>query len=75
LKQGSRTVEAYAADFTKLLKYCPYLVQQEIDKVRRFAKGLRPELKRTLTGITPETFGDAVEVASRVESDDLEATE
>jgi hypothetical protein len=48
-------------------------MKHETDKVRRFAKGLRPELRRTLISITPAIFGDAVEVASRVEGDDLEA--
>jgi hypothetical protein len=33
LRQGSRTVDRYAVDFTRLSKYCPLLVQIEADKV------------------------------------------
>jgi hypothetical protein len=39
----------------------------ETDRIRRFVKGLRPELKRTLIGIAPETLSAAMEIASRIE--------
>jgi hypothetical protein len=44
----------------------------EVDRVRRFVKGLHVELKRALIGIAPETFSAAVEKASRIEGEDIE---
>jgi hypothetical protein len=72
LKQDSKSVGNYAAEFTRLSKYCPLLVQAEMDRVRRFVKGLRPELKRTLIGIAPPTFSAAVEISSRIEGEHLD---
>lgn len=36
LVQGSMTVEEYAAKFTKLLEFAPYLILDEDKKARKF---------------------------------------
>jgi hypothetical protein len=56
----------YAAKFTRLSKYCPMLVQEELVKVRRFFKGQQPELIRALIGMAPSTYSAVVEIASRM---------
>jgi hypothetical protein len=43
------------------------LVQEESNRVRRFVKGLRPELKKALIGLAPSTYNGVVEIASRLE--------
>jgi hypothetical protein len=65
-------VGRYAADFTRLSGYCTLLVKTETDNVRRFVKGSRSELKRTLIGVAPPTFNAAIEIASRIEREDLD---
>jgi hypothetical protein len=71
-KQESRSMGNYAAEFTRLFKYCPLLVQAETDRVRCFVKGLRLKLKRALIGMAPSTFSAAIKIASRIEGEDVE---
>ena len=40
LNQGGRTVDQYAAEFTRLSRFAPYMVAQEGDRARRFLQGL-----------------------------------
>jgi hypothetical protein len=72
LQQGNRTVEEYAAEFTRLSKSCPVLVTAETDRVRRFTKGLRLDLQKALIGMVPATFSAAVETATRIEGKNIE---
>jgi hypothetical protein len=67
LQPGNRTVEEYAAEFTRLSKSCPALVTAKTDRVRRFTKGLRLELKKALIGMVPATFSAAIETATRID--------
>jgi hypothetical protein len=62
----------YAAEFTRLSKYYPTLVQEESVKVRRIVKGLKSELRTTLIGLAPSTYDNEVEIASRLEEDEME---
>jgi hypothetical protein len=71
-KQEGKTVGNYAAKFTRLSTYCPLLVQAESHRVQRFIKGLCPELKRALVGMGPSTYNISMEIASRIEDEDLE---
>jgi hypothetical protein len=48
------------------------LVLVETDRICRFVKGLCLEPKRTLIGIDPESFSTGVEIASRIEGEDIE---
>lgn len=71
LKQGSKTVGQYAADFTRLSKYCLRLINTEENKTRQFIKGLRGELQRALAPLPPMTYALAVEAATRTENHDI----
>jgi hypothetical protein len=48
LKQGNITVAQYAAQFSRLSKYCHHMVDMDQNRTRQFEKGLRPELRRAL---------------------------
>ncbi|XP_030445963.1 uncharacterized protein LOC115668694 [Syzygium oleosum] len=41
LHQGQRTVEQYEADFTQLAKFAPRMVENPLDRARRFRDDLR----------------------------------
>jgi hypothetical protein len=63
LKQEGWTVAWYAVDFTRLSMYCLYLVQDEVDRIRRLIHGLHPKLSRILMGMAPPTYSAAVDIA------------
>jgi hypothetical protein len=71
-RQEGKLVGDYAAEFDRLSKYCPQLVQTETDRVLRFVNGLRLDLKKALIGIAPATVGAVVEIASRIDGVELE---
>jgi hypothetical protein len=48
------------------------LVLVKTDRVRQFINGLRLDLKKALIGLAPATFSAAVEIASRIDSEDIE---
>ncbi|XP_030444495.1 uncharacterized protein LOC115667000 [Syzygium oleosum] len=41
LRQGHRTVEQYEVDFTRLAKFAPRMVENPLDRARRFRDSLR----------------------------------
>jgi hypothetical protein len=65
-------VGSYAAEFTLLPKYCSMLVLAKTDWVHRFVKGLRLYLRKALIGMAPASFSAIVEIASRIEGEDIE---
>ncbi|XP_019058865.1 PREDICTED: uncharacterized protein LOC109116957 [Tarenaya hassleriana] len=48
LEQGDRTLAAYEAEFTRLLRYGSHLVTTEKLKIHKFVTGLRPYLRRRI---------------------------
>ncbi|XP_019059734.1 PREDICTED: uncharacterized protein LOC109117274 [Tarenaya hassleriana] len=48
LEQGDRTLPAYEAEFTRLLRYGSHLVPTEKLKIQKFVTGLRPYLRRRI---------------------------
>jgi hypothetical protein len=48
------------------------LVQEESVRVRRFVKGLRLELKKALIRLAASTYNGAIDIASRLEGEELE---
>ncbi|XP_010535286.1 PREDICTED: uncharacterized protein LOC104810638 [Tarenaya hassleriana] len=48
LEQGDRTLAAYEAEFTRLLRYGAHLVPTERLKIQKFVTGLRPYLRRRI---------------------------
>ena len=70
LQQGSMIVSAYASKFIRLSKYYPSMVSTMESKTRRFMKGLREELQRSLMPFSKITYSEAVEAATRLENED-----
>ena len=44
LRQGSMMVVQYEAEFARLLKFAPRMVENPLDKARRFRDGLKQDL-------------------------------
>ena len=68
LTQGSRSVGAYEAEFTRLIQYVPYFMDDEERKVRRFIDGLKNELRWLLLGRPIVDYVTATEEAMRIEA-------
>ncbi|CAA0808138.1 Unknown protein [Striga hermonthica] len=68
LKQGSLTVAQYESQFNRLSKYAPGLVSTEEDKLYKFTRGLRHSLQQSLLTVRMNTYAEAVEAATRIES-------
>ncbi|XP_074352925.1 uncharacterized protein LOC141692085 [Apium graveolens] len=45
LKQGEKSLSEYEAKFTELARLAPGYVSTEIQKVKRFQQGLKPEIR------------------------------
>ncbi|CAH2812248.1 MAG: hypothetical protein CBHOC_5380, partial [uncultured Caballeronia sp.] len=67
-RQGLQSVAEYETQFTKLARYAPELVATEQRRIRKFIQGLNVELQEGLATARIETFGEAIELAQRLES-------
>jgi hypothetical protein len=64
------SVAQYTAEFNRLSKYCPRLVDTEQNRTRQFIKGLRWELRRVLAPFLPSNYSTAVDAATWTENED-----
>ncbi|XP_020683951.2 uncharacterized protein LOC110100682, partial [Dendrobium catenatum] len=69
LKQGSKTVIQYEAEFTALSRYAPQLISTSEEKCYRFLKGLRDSLRQPLIPLRIKEFSELVESARLLEND------
>ncbi|KAA0063211.1 hypothetical protein E6C27_scaffold205G00190 [Cucumis melo var. makuwa] len=68
LKQGSLSVAEYERKYTELSQYADVIVASESDRCQRFERGLRFEIRTSVTTIAKWTnFSQLVETALRVE--------
>ncbi|KAA0045650.1 DNA/RNA polymerases superfamily protein [Cucumis melo var. makuwa] len=68
LKQGSLSVAEYERKYTELSRYTDVIVAFEIDRCRRFERGLRFEIRTPVTAIVKWTnSSQLMETALRVE--------
>ncbi|CAH2812031.1 MAG: hypothetical protein CBHOC_5342, partial [uncultured Caballeronia sp.] len=67
-RQGNQSVAEYETQFTKLARYAPELIATEQRRIRKFIQGLNVELQEGLATARIETFGDAIDMAQRLES-------
>ncbi|GAV91071.1 zf-CCHC domain-containing protein [Cephalotus follicularis] len=63
------TVAQYQTCFVELARHTPYLVEGESQKIRRFLKGLRPDVRSKLLLLQLTSFVDIAERARILESD------
>ncbi|KAL3742728.1 hypothetical protein ACJRO7_018097, partial [Eucalyptus globulus] len=67
LRQGLMYVDQYEAKFTELSQYAPRLIEDLVDRARRFKDGLRPELKDLLVPFNLKDYNDLYERAQLIE--------
>ncbi|XP_030443854.1 uncharacterized protein LOC115666225 [Syzygium oleosum] len=57
----------YEAKFAKLSKYAPRLIEDPVDKARRFRDGLKPEIKDQLVPLNLKDYDELYERAQLIE--------
>ena len=67
LEQGNKNVAQYDSEFTRLLRYAPYMQDNEREKARKFYNGLRPELQQGMYFVKLHSYSGLVEDAATVE--------
>ncbi|XP_020272318.1 uncharacterized protein LOC109847502 [Asparagus officinalis] len=68
LRQRVSTVDEYAAEFSKLSRFAPGMMSNEVDKGQRFMQGLNFEIQTQIysqKGV--ETYADVLEAARKAE--------
>ncbi|XP_038982120.1 uncharacterized protein LOC120110623 [Phoenix dactylifera] len=67
LSQGSMTVEDYEAEFDRLSRFAPSLVQDPKSRMSRFEEGLRPRLRQGSAAVHSTDYDDLVDRAKNME--------
>ena len=57
----------YEKNFSELVRHVPLFYDQEVQKSKRFAVGLRKEIKSVVVSISCTQYGQVVEAAIRIE--------
>ncbi|CAA0821925.1 Unknown protein, partial [Striga hermonthica] len=68
LTQGTRTVDEYEREFTRLGAFVPDLVGTEAKRAHRFTDGLRPTVRHNIVGHGVQTYARAVAIAQEVDA-------
>ncbi|CAA0835576.1 Unknown protein, partial [Striga hermonthica] len=68
LQQGTRTVDEYEREFTRLAGFAPDLVRTEAQRARRFIDGLYPAVRHNIVGYGTQTYARAVSIAQEVDA-------
>ncbi|XP_030443448.1 uncharacterized protein LOC115665748 [Syzygium oleosum] len=63
LRQNQMTVDQYEAEFARLSKFAPRMVENPLDKARRFRDGLKPELRSRLIPLNLRDYNELYERA------------
>ncbi|XP_030443795.1 uncharacterized protein LOC115666158 [Syzygium oleosum] len=58
LWQGQRTVDQYEAEFARLSKFTPKMVEDPIDRARRFRDGLKPDLRSQMISLNLRGYNE-----------------
>ncbi|KAA0039476.1 uncharacterized protein E6C27_scaffold64G002900 [Cucumis melo var. makuwa] len=67
LTQGSMTVAEYEKKYTELSKYATRVIEDEVERYKRFEEGLREEIRTSVTACADwNDFSKLVEAALRV---------
>ncbi|CAA0827396.1 Unknown protein, partial [Striga hermonthica] len=68
LRQGTRTVDEYEREFTRLATFVPDLVRTEAQREQRFIDGLYPAVRHNILGHGTQTYARAVSIAQEVDA-------
>ncbi|XP_056162981.1 uncharacterized protein LOC130136741 [Syzygium oleosum] len=74
LRQNQLTVDQYEARFAELSQYAPRLIEDPVDKARRFRDGLKPEIKDQLVPLNLKDYNELYERAQLIERNLAERT-
>ncbi|XP_048140268.1 uncharacterized protein LOC125316297 [Rhodamnia argentea] len=69
LRENRLAIDQYEAEFARLSRYAPRMVENPIDKARRFRDGSRPDLRRQMIAPNPRTYEDMYERGQMIERD------
>ncbi|XP_030475790.1 uncharacterized protein LOC115692947 [Syzygium oleosum] len=72
LCQGQMIVDQYEAEFARLSKFAPRMVEHPEDKVRRFREGLKPDIRTQLIPTNLRTYEDIYDRAQALERDQVD---
>ncbi|XP_056158731.1 uncharacterized protein LOC130134893 [Syzygium oleosum] len=72
LRQGSMTVDQYEAEFARLSKFAPRMVEDPLDKVQRFRDRLKPDLRSQMISLNIRDYGEMYERAQAIERDQMD---
>lgn len=61
LNQGGRIVDQYAAEFTRLSRFAPYMVAQEGDRAWKFLQGLDINIQSHIDVLSLNTYAQVLE--------------
>ncbi|CAA0808204.1 Unknown protein, partial [Striga hermonthica] len=67
LQHGTRTVDEYEREFTRLAAFVPDLVRTEDQRAQRFIDGLFPAVRHNIVGHRTQTYARAVSIAQEVD--------
>ncbi|CAA0814741.1 Unknown protein, partial [Striga hermonthica] len=68
LKQGTRSVDEYEREFTRLAAFVPDLVRTEAQRAQHFIDGLYPAVCHNIVGHGTQTYARAVSIAQEVDA-------
>ncbi|CAA0831873.1 Unknown protein, partial [Striga hermonthica] len=68
LVQGTRSVDEYGREFTRLEAFVPDLVGTEAKRAHQFTDGLRPAVRHNIVGHGVQTYARTVAIAQEVDA-------
>ncbi|CAA0807099.1 Unknown protein, partial [Striga hermonthica] len=68
LRQGTRFVDEYEREFTRLGAFVPDLVSTEAKRAHRFTDGLLPAVRHNIVGHGVQTYARTVAIAQEVDA-------
>ncbi|CAA0826050.1 Unknown protein, partial [Striga hermonthica] len=68
LQQGTRTVDEYEREFTRLAGFAPNFVRTEAQRAQRFIDGLYPAVRHNIVGHETQMYARAVSIAQEVDA-------
>ena len=69
LRQGQMTVDQYEAEFARLAKFAPTMVENPRDRARRFRDGLKPDFRSQILSHDIKDYGEMYRRAQIMEQD------
>ncbi|KAK2992067.1 hypothetical protein RJ640_026585, partial [Escallonia rubra] len=70
LEQGEdKTVKEYEARFARLSRFATHVIDTEERRATRFMNGLRHGIRKFLTAVTLDTYGQVLHKVQRVEKE------